>query len=289
MSQKMPRLVAQHHKAGRFIAVRQQKIFVRDEGEGLPIVLVHGVPTSSFLYRKMIPLLSRQGYRAVAFDFPGMGLSEKPRRIDYGWHALATWMRDIVANLALPPVHLVVHDIGGPIALEWALSQPDKVRSITIMNTMIDLPVFKKPFPMWLFSIPFLRQVIFMTQNVPMFMPIMKRVGVYDASMVDRAMMQSYLWLLRHGEGRRPFLNIMAGFDLSPQHATHLTQGIKNLGVPLQVVWGAEDRAIPKTQAEYIIRQWPIQAVHWVVARHFPQEDQAPRCAQLIANFCRKL
>ncbi len=283
----MPQSVAQHEKAGRYVSVRGHNIFVRDEGQGQPIVLVHGVPSSSYLYRKMIPRLTDAGYRAISFDLVGMGLSDKPANIDYDWHSLSQRMGDTLKTLGLPPVHLVVHDIGGPIGLEWAINHPQDVHSITITNTLMDPPVFKKPFPMWLYSVPILRHVAFITQNELMFKPIMQKIGVYDASAVDSEMIKSYLWLLRNKNGRQPFLDIMDGFDLSKTHADFLAQGAKNLGVPIQMIWGEEDKAIPKTQANYIIEKLDINDVHWVQGRHFLQEDQAEQCVQ-IDSFCKQ-
>ena len=69
---RKPRLVEEHEAAGKRIVVDGQHIFVREEGEGEPVLLLHGVPSSSFLFRKMLPELAGQGLRAVSFDFPGM-------------------------------------------------------------------------------------------------------------------------------------------------------------------------------------------------------------------------
>ena len=114
---KRPRLVEEHEAAGKRIIAEGQHIFVREEGEGEPILLLHGVPSSSFLYRKMLPELASKGFRAVSFDFPGVGLSDKPKDIEYDWHALAEWVGRVVDTLKLPPVHLVVHDNAGPIGV----------------------------------------------------------------------------------------------------------------------------------------------------------------------------
>ena len=135
---RKPRLVEEHEAAGKRIVVDGQHIFVREEGEGEPVLLLHGVPSSSFLYRKMLPELAGQGFRAVSFDFPGVGLSDKPKDLDYGWHSLAKWVGRVVDALELPPVHLVLHDIAGPIGGEWAIQNPVKVRSITITNTPLE-------------------------------------------------------------------------------------------------------------------------------------------------------
>jgi len=172
--------------------------------------------------------------------------------------------------------------------MEWTINHPQCVHSITIMNTIMNLPVFSKPFSMWLYCVPFIRHLVFATQNVMIFKPIMKRVGVYDIFLVDNEMVHSYLWLLKHKHGRKSFLSIMGGFDLSEEHAAFLKKGIRKLSVPIQLVWGEKDKAIPNVHAHYIIEELKISDVHWLAARHFLQEDQAKRCVEHIEAFCRK-
>lgn len=282
-------LVRAHEAAGRYLTVRGQRVFVREEGSGANVLLVHGVPTSSFLYRKVMPLVAARGLRAVAFDFPGLGLSDKPRGAPYDWHALAAWTGDIVAALDIAPVHLVIHDIGGPIAVEWASRSPEAVTSVTFLNTILNLAVFSRPFPMWLYVVPVLRHVVVNTQTTALFLPIMRRIGVKHGDRISRAEVAAYLELLRHNGGKRPFLDIMSGFDLSEAHTGALREGLLELAKPMQLVWGAHDFAIPRAQADYIRETFPLLAEHWVDGRHFIQEDQPEACAEHIADFCLAL
>ncbi|MEM1416569.1 MAG: alpha/beta fold hydrolase [Myxococcota bacterium] len=281
--------VASHRSAGRFVDVRGQRLFVREEGEGPPVLLLHGVPSSSFLYRKMMAPLAQAGVRAVAFDFPGMGLSAKPRDIAYDWHALAGWLDEVVETLGLGPVHLVVHDIGGPIGFEWALDHPSKVASLTVLNTLLDLARFSPPFPMWLYRVPGLRQVVFRTQSTALFVPIMRRQGVARRDSITPAEVGAYLELLRRDGGRRSFLAIMAGFDLSPAHGERLAAGLRALGetLPMQLIWGRRERAIPEHQVAFLRRTLPFRATHEVEGAHFLQEDVPEELAELIAGFAR--
>ena len=119
--------------------------FARRTGEGPDVVLLHGVPVSSFLYRKVLPVLADQGLRATAFDFPGLGLAERPEDFDYTWSRLAVWTGEAIDALGLDRVHLVVHDIGGPIGFEWAIRNPDRVLSMTVLNTLVDVGSFRRP------------------------------------------------------------------------------------------------------------------------------------------------
>src|SRR5215211_6361767 len=82
-------VVDAHRRAGYLFDVDGVGSFVREQGSGEAVVLLHGVPSSSFLYRKVLPLLAAENLRAVAFDYPGLGLAERPEDFDYTWSGLA--------------------------------------------------------------------------------------------------------------------------------------------------------------------------------------------------------
>src|SRR3954463_3569467 len=144
-----------HRAAGRSFEAGGVRSFVREQGSdrGGAVVPVPGVPSSSFLYRKMMPVLADQGLRAIAFDFPGLGLADRPVDFDYSWSGLARWMGQAIDALGIGRCHLVVHDIGGPIACEWAVRNPDRVLSLTALNTMLGIADFRRPWSMQPFAI----------------------------------------------------------------------------------------------------------------------------------------
>ncbi|MGB8332486.1 MAG: alpha/beta fold hydrolase [Polyangiales bacterium] len=286
---RKPRLVEEHEAAGKRIVVDGRHIFVREEGEGEPVLLLHGVPSSSFLYRKMLPELAGHGLRAISFDFPGVGLSDKPKDIDYDWHALATWVGRVVDTLALPPVHLVLHDISGPIGAEWAIHNPVKVRSITVTNTLMDVAHFTPPFPMWTFRVPVMRHVAFSTMNTRMMLPLFRKSGVKNPEAVDEDVIDAYIYLLKNNGGHHSFLAIMDGFDLSEQHRDWLRDGLLAIDKPMQLVWGEQEIAIPKAQLDYIKQVFPLRAEHMVDARHFLQEEHPAVIAAHIADFAKDI
>jgi len=108
-----------HERSGRYFTAGGTRSFVLDAGTGEAVLCLHGVPASSFLYRKLVPELARRGLRGVAFDFPGLGLAERPTDFDYSWSGLADFARAAVDELGLERFHLVVHDIEGRSALSW--------------------------------------------------------------------------------------------------------------------------------------------------------------------------
>jgi haloalkane dehalogenase len=108
-----------------------------DEGAGEPVLCLHGEPTWSFLYRKMIPALAGVG-RVVAPDYFGFGRSDKPT--DVGWYSFDRHYGSIlrlVEELDLRKLTLVVQDWGGPIGLRLAVEQPERVERLVIMNTLV--------------------------------------------------------------------------------------------------------------------------------------------------------
>ncbi len=112
-----------------------------DEGTGRPVLLLHGEPTWSYLYRKMIPPLVVAGYRCVAPDYIGFGKSDKV--VDDEWYTIerhAQSVRRLIELLDLRDVTLVVHDWGGPIGLRQAVDMPERFQRLVILNTWLHHP-----------------------------------------------------------------------------------------------------------------------------------------------------
>jgi haloalkane dehalogenase len=106
-----------------------------DEGEGDPILCLHGEPTWSFLYRRMVPPLAAVG-RVVCPDYFGFGRSDKP--VDQSWYTFDRHyesIRRLVEELSLDGLTVVVQDWGGPIGLRLAVEHPDRVARLVILNT----------------------------------------------------------------------------------------------------------------------------------------------------------
>jgi haloalkane dehalogenase len=107
-----------------------------DEGKGPPVVFIHGEPTWSFLWRKVIPPIRDAGYRCIAPDLPGFGRSDKP--IDVEWYTYdrhAESVARLFAELKLRDATIVVHDWGGPIGLRVAVENPALVGRMVILDT----------------------------------------------------------------------------------------------------------------------------------------------------------
>ena len=111
-----------------------------DEGaRNAPVVLMlHGEPTWSYLYRKMIPIVVKAGYRVIAPDLIGFGRSDKPSlRTDYTYQRHVDWIRALLTQLELKEITLVCQDWGGLIGLRLVAEQPEQFARVVAANTML--------------------------------------------------------------------------------------------------------------------------------------------------------
>ncbi|MDW3097646.1 haloalkane dehalogenase [Pyruvatibacter sp. HU-CL02332] len=112
-----------------------------DEGpqEAQPVVMIHGNPTWSYMWRKLIPVLAEAGYRAIAIDMIGMGRSDKPTKMsDYTIDRHEKWVAEaLFEKLHLTHAHFILHDWGGMIGLRAIADHQDRVSSIIMSNTGI--------------------------------------------------------------------------------------------------------------------------------------------------------
>lgn len=118
----------------------QLRMHYIDEGDpNAPVVLMlHGEPSWSYLYRKMIPIITAAGYRAIAPDLIGFGRSDKPtERSDYTYQRHVDWIRALIMQLKLTDITLVCQDWGGLIGLRLVGEHPDLFARVVAANTML--------------------------------------------------------------------------------------------------------------------------------------------------------
>lgn len=278
-------VVDQHESSGKYLEVDGIKTFVLDKGSGEAIVCIHGVPTSSFLYRKLINSLSEKGYRGIAFDLPGLGLSARPKRFNYTFSGFSTFLAKAINELNIEDFHLVVHDIGGPIGFSLAANQKDRIKSLTILNTWADVVNFKKPLVMR----PFEKKVLGEAQLTIMShttWPLMfSKMGVNDSDKIPDEEIKAYVDLLKREDDGKAFLKIMRNFTDSPEFRDTCYQALQQVPYPIQAIWGKEDPALTYDEyGEEIKKVANLNEVHTLPSRHFLQEEVYEEIADLIVR-----
>jgi pimeloyl-ACP methyl ester carboxylesterase len=277
--------IGHHEAAGKRFSAAGVGSFALDAGEGDPVVLFHGVPVSSFLYRRVVPRLAERGLRAVAFDLPGLGLAERPADFDYSWSGHGRWAGAAIEALGIERCHLVVHDIGGPVGFEWAVRNRGRVLSLTALDTLVDVATFHRPWPMHPFSIrgvgeAWLRSML----RIP-FREIYYLVGIGDRSAVPPAEVDAHHALLKRVDGGRAFLRIMRGFELTEEKERFYFDGLARRPYPAQAVWGRRDRMLGETRRRAVLRALGVEEATMLPAKHFLAEDQAQAVADNIASI----
>jgi len=119
----------------RFVTVRGSRMAYVDEGHGDPIVFLHGNPTSSYLWRNIIPHVVGLG-RCIALDLIGMGHSDKPD-IGYRFADHAHYLADFLEALGLDRITLVTHDWGTALGFDWMGRHPERVRAVVFMEGVL--------------------------------------------------------------------------------------------------------------------------------------------------------
>jgi haloalkane dehalogenase len=282
-------LLEAHRCAGHFVDVDGVETFVRDEGAGeVPVVCVHGVPVSSYLWRRLLPELSARGLRGVAPDFPGLGLSARPADFDYSWTGLGRHLHSTLDTLGIERFHLVVHDIGGPVGFEVAARVPERVASLTILNTMVEVHTFRKPWPMRPFAWPMLDRVWLNAGRGPVFRRLMRLTGLSPQTRITNGEIAVHQSLLLGSDGARAFRKIMRGFETTRAKTGLYARALSNAPYPVQVLWGVDDPFLKfGTYGLIAARSVGIDSPTPVPGRHFFPEDSPAEIADHIVRLTR--
>jgi haloalkane dehalogenase len=254
-----------------------------DEGEGQPLLMLHGQPTWSFLFRKMIPPLRDAGYRCVAADYAGFGRSDKP--LDPAWYSYerhTDLMRALLERLDLRGVVLVGHDWGGPIGLRLAVEHAERFSRYVL----IDAPFFTgrqvMP-PVWWA----MHDVIASTPDVPVG-DLVRRgcardpghaiIAAYEAPFPDPTSKAGARAFPLHVLPRSP--------DLPAAKACwRVMKAMRKDDRPSLIFWGDSDVLLPLELGQWVagaIRRDPPQVMP---GGHFLPEDSGERLGARVADW----
>jgi haloalkane dehalogenase len=281
-------VLSAHERAGRYFEAAGVRSFVREQGSGPAVLCLHGMIGTSFLYRKVLAEFAARSLRGVAFDLPGFGLAQRPAGYDYSWTGLGKFCVAAVDELGLDRFHLVVHDVGGPVGFELALAVPERIASLTLLNTTIDVTDFKSPWTMEPFRHVGIGEAWMRSLNGPTFRFLMRLQGIKDTTAVTTAELDTYLRLIKGPDKGRAFLQVMRSSERTAAKQASYRSAVRDVPYPVQAIWGADDPTM--TLAVYGRKAREAAGLASVITlpgKHFPQEDQAPAIAREIAEFAR--
>ena len=258
------------------------------QGDGPPVVLLHGVPTSAYLYRKVLPELANRGFEGVALDIQGLGFSDRPADFDYTWTGLSDWLERAIDAAGIGEFHLVVHDLGGPVGFDLIRRIPQRISSLTVLNTLTNASRFRKPRAMRPFESPLLGRLAVRQMNSPLVVPFFRWKGVNKGP--SYAEIRVYGELLAHGDNGRAFLQVMRNFETTVEFEHRVLETLGSRDFPAQVVWGRDD---PELRAETFGQDARAALglgpdIHLVDGKHFLQENSPVEIAERIALLIDK-
>lgn len=262
-----------------------ETLSVTDTGAGPVVVLAHGTPTWSYEWRHLLRALSAR-YRCIAPDHLGFGLSPRPLGADYSPEAHARRFSKLLEVLGVERYHLVVHDFGGPIALDGALAHPERVSSVTLFNTFAwpfsDDPTSRRRASLagtslfrWAYGALNLSFVISRSAWGDPKTATKDTWPPYLSVFPDAASRRLVLWALA-----KSLLGSTAFFESLWARRQRLA------ATPMHVVWGLKDSAFPPSALAKLREAWPHASVHELAtAGHWPHEEQPAVCAESVLQF----
>lgn len=276
-------VVDAHRAAGTAFLSGGVTSFVRTAGDGPPVVCMHGLPASSFLYRRVLPELAARDLRGVAFDLPGLGLADRPDGFDYRIRGLGRWAAGALDSLGIDRYHLVLHDAGGPVGLEMALVDPGRVLSVTVLDTPLALA--KLPFRGELYARVAHHMVGPMASRAA-WRRVMYRVGIDDRAAVPAAEVDAYRDLCLGDDGGKGYLDIMRVVRDEPMRtdAFRAILDSRHVHHPVRILWGMGDPILTVRHfGRVALDVTGLPSLTTMPGRHFLQEDRAPQVAEFVA------
>jgi pimeloyl-ACP methyl ester carboxylesterase len=254
----------------------------RELGSGPPVLLLHGWPTSSFLWRDVMPAIAR-GNRVLALDLPGFGGSDKPLETRYDFEFFTRAIDGFLAAAGVDRVAIAGHDLGGPIAVRWALDNPEHVTHLALLNTLL-YPDFDPTVMEFVTTLanPDTRSELTSAAGLESVM----RLGLADEASLTSEVLAGVVDPFPDEESRVALAK--AGIELQPDGFADLSRRLSELSVPVRVVYGEQDRVLPdvaETMAR-VKRDVPQAEVTAIPsAGHFVQEEAGVEVGDLLAAF----
>ncbi len=260
---------------------RGQQLSYVEAGDGPPVVMLHGNPTWSYYYRRLIIALQDR-YRCLALDHVGCGLSSKPSPQEYDY-SLARRIEDLDAWLAAvvpghQPITLVVHDWGGMIGLAWAVQQPQRLAALIVMNSAAFPKPVGKPLPWMLWLARNTRVGAWLIRRHNLFCRLALRWCVSRPLPAD--VRAAYLYPYDQPEHRWAVLRFVQTIPLAPGDAgydlvTRTAAGLERLRhLPALLVWGLRDFVFDADYlAEWRRRLPQAEVLAYPDAGHYVLED----------------
>jgi cis-3-alkyl-4-acyloxetan-2-one decarboxylase len=250
------------------------------------VVMVHGNPSWSFLYRNLILALANN-YRCIAIDHLGCGLSDKPQDYHYCLENHISNLKGLINHLELDQLSIIVHDWGGAIGSGIVTSMPDKITSMTVLNSAA-FPMDEIPWRINVLRTPFLGSLLIRWLNAFAWPASWMATDLPLSSLVRAG----YLYPYRSAHDRIAIARFVEDIPMSSSHPSYpLLRKIEQRlhiikPIPTQLVWGEDDFCFTNNFLARWMEILPHAQTHLLAnCGHYVQEDGKEQLIPLVLDF----
>lgn len=280
----------------KYLEVNDSKIHYIEEGEGDPILFLHGNPTSNYLWRNIIPYLKNLG-RCIAPDLIGMGKSDKPD-LNYGFRNTYTYVEGFIEKMELKSITLILHDWGSGMGFNYANLNRDNIKAIAFMEAMYDAPtMYDMPFSVRS-ALKVVRNPLFgklMVQHANIFIKkMLPDMIVRELSKEEKAF---YAAPYPNKNSRKPLFAWPQDVPFADGKPTDATQAIKSWApwlasseIPKLCLYVTPGVAIKEKDVRVIKETFNhTEMVYLGHGLHFIQEDYPHEIGEAILNWYQRI
>jgi pimeloyl-ACP methyl ester carboxylesterase len=262
------------------IEIAGNRLAYSSSGTGAPVLLVHGITTYSFIWRRIVPLLSDR-YRVISLDLLGCGRSDKPLDADYSLRHHATLIKQFMEQLGYDQYHFVGHDVGGGVGQILAASHPETLLDLTLINSVGH--DFWPVQPIIAMRTPIIRQLAMATLDFGAFRLVVKR-GMYHKNKLTDELMKLFWKPMKTREGRKAFLHFAD--CLNNRHLIDIEKKLQQLDLPVLIIRGDADAYLSGAISDKLKRDIPGSILSRIdTGGHFIQEDEPESIANELHSF----
>ncbi|MET4130783.1 alpha/beta fold hydrolase [Roseovarius sp. MBR-6] len=263
----------------KYLQVEGHRIAYLDEGTGPPVLLIHGIPTSSLLWRNIIPVLART-HRVIAPDMLNYGQSDKPEHADVSIAAQARLMVGVLDALGLARTDVVSHDIGGGVAQIIAVRYPERVKKLVLSSAVC---FDSWPIPEFL---PLQEPGAEAAMSLPDFLDMLRGFlpqGVHRPEALTSEVMEIIMapWASETGK-QALFRNFRR---LNPEYTKAIGGELTQLEHETLILWGRHDAFQKPAYAKRLQETIPNAKLTWIDAAHWIMEEKPDAVGTVIADF----
>jgi len=271
----------------RRIQVNDLTFRVLDQGSGPAVLLIHGWPDSVYLWRHQIPVLVNAGYRVIALDLPGFGLSDRPTEVNaYKVRAILGYVKSMLATLGVERVRIVGHDWGAAIAWLFTTNFPTQVEQLVALSVGHPIAAREDGLQQWekhwyflWFLFPGVAEAAFPKNNWELLREFLHGAGDIEHYIED---------LSRPG-ALAATLNMYRA-NVSPTGIGAEAPTLPPIQCPTLGIWGSEDFSMSESQMQnsrkYVKGSWQYERIEG--AGHWLSTEAPERINTLLLDFLKK-